>query len=410
MISFLKKSLLVLVPLAFMAVSCGEKEQPDIPDFPGDKTEKEDPSGGGQTTPPTPATPATGPYDLSVLDLPLKDVHVLTSGTWLQNASVMQSFVLPGDGTMIACQLAATGTKHKLNVTRKGITSNSGKSLMKLSFFSHGHNMSHETDKDGNVWLWIGCQSTNTYSQYNDVNNVYFNHNQTVARVKFEAGKDLFPEDVEDQWYLKGMKNIDAAVDVEAGQIAFHCVNSAGTASYYYVYDLDAVKALPKKEVTLAHPIIRGPSEGYSLDPVYYKVMVHDLGDLTPLAKIEVTKATFQNQPYNLGTLTVQGYELHDGLIYHYYGGGNDSDPSKASQSIVSIFDMTGKLVEQHRVMAVASIADLSAAGITDTGFMESEGIKVYGDKLYLGYATKKSNDTHRYVTILEYPLKRKSQ
>ena len=30
--------------------------------------------------------------------------------------------------------------------------------------------------------------------------------------------------------------------------------------------------------------------------------------------------------------------------------------------------------------------------------------------KLYLGYATKKSNDTHRYVTILEYPLKRKSQ
>ena len=71
---------------------------------------------------------------------------------------------------------------------------------------------------------------------------------------------------------------------------------------------------------------------------------------------------------------------------------------------------MTGKLVEQHRVMAVASIADLSAAGITDTGFMESEGIKVYGDKLYLGYATKKSNDTHRYVTILEYPLKRKSQ
>ena len=76
----------------------------------------------------------------------------------------------------------------------------------------------------------------------------------------------------------------------------------------------------------------------------------------------------------------------------------------------MSVFDIaTGLLVEQHRVMAVASIPDLAAANLTDYGFMESEGIKIYGETLYLGYTTKKTGDTHRYVTILQYPLPRKA-
>jgi len=400
----MKRNWILLTLLFLLLPACSEKEDPEIPDFPG-KEEKTDPSDNKE---PEEVTPQ-GPYDLSVLDKPLKDVKVLTSGTWLQNASVMQSFVLPGDGTMLANQLAPTGSKHKISVTRKGITSNSGKTMMRLSFFGHGDNMAHQKDASGNIWLWIGCHGTNAYYERNDVKDVMFTYGQTVARVKFEPGKDVYPEDVQDLWYIPGLKCLSPALDLEARQVAFYGYD-ASKVYYYYVFNLDDALALAKKEVTLAYPIIRGPSEDYSLDPITYKVKVRNLSELKPVAKLTLTKKVFQGQPYELGSLTNQGFELREGRIYHYYGGGNDSDTSKSSVSVVTVFDFNGKIVDQRRVMAIADLKDLADAGITDYGFMESEGIKIYGDKLYLGYATKKKDDQHRYVTILEYDLPRKAK
>lgn len=38
----------------------------------------------------------------------------------------------------------------------------------------------------------------------------------------------------------------------------------------------------------------------------------------------------------------------------------------------------------------------------------EAEGVKVYDDVLYLGYATKHSSDTRRMVTIFKYDILKK--
>ena len=376
-------------------------EQSDQPEQPGEQPEQP----GEQ-----PEQPETrGPFDLSVLARPLGEVTVLTSGTWLQNTTVMQSFGLPGDGTMYAVQVAGSGQKHKLNVTHKGITANSGKTRMQLTFFGHGSNMVVERDAAGVDWLWVGNYGTNTYYNRAAPDNVHCTSNQTVARVRYVAGTELRADDVEDQWYIPGWKNVHAAIDFEARQIAFFGYNSNGSSGFFRVYDLDAALALPKKTVTLALQIIRGPSDDYPLTPQSFQATVHDLSELTPLATIPLVSASWAGYPYNFGTGDNQGFEIREGRIYHFHGSGNDSDPSKACESVVSVFDTaTGLLLEQYRVMAVASIPDLAAAGLTDYGFMESEGIKIYGETLYLGYTTKKTGDTHRYITILEYPLARK--
>lgn len=361
--------------------------------------------------PPASDTPYVGETpenpDLSVLDLPLKDVQVLTSGTWLRNNSVMQCFALPGDGTMYAVQVAASssGDNYKLNLVHKGVNSNTNKQYMQLAYFGHGSNIVYEKGPWGEEWIWVGNYGTNTAKD----GTLHYTSNQTVARICFEADKELSPEDVTEQWYLPGVHNIHPAIDFERKQIAFWSLNQDNSASYFHVYDLDEVLAIPKKQVTLTYPILRGVAGEATRS---YSPTVHNLADITPIATIVLNSSSWEGCEYNFGTGGIQGFELKGGRIYHYHGSGNDNTTDNITPvtSVVTVFDLDGHVVEQYRVMAVADPTALANAGITDTGFMESEGIKIYGDKLYLGYATRKSTDNRRYVTILSYPLKSKGE
>lgn len=392
--------------LLFLPASCEKEDRTPSPK-PQEQTKAEDtpdtPDPGATDKPQD--TPAIVDYDLSVLDKPLREVTVLTSGSWLQNNSVMQSFALPGDGMMFAVQVAAAGTRHKLNLTRKDITSNNGKTRMQLSYFGHGSNIEYEKGADGADYIWLGSYGTNTYYKKEAPDNVHITESQTITRVRYEAGRDLRPEDLEDHWYIPGARNVHPSIDWERRQMAVFGYRSNPSGGFFRVYDLDAALALPKKEVTLAQQIVRGPGDDYPLTPQSYKATVHDLSALTPLADISLTTAAWSGWPYNFGTGDNQGFQLHAGRIYHFHGDGNDGDKTQAVESVVTVFDFSGRILDQRRVMAVASIPDLAAAGLTDYGFMESEGIKIYGDRLCLGYATKKTGDSHRYVTILEFPL-----
>lgn len=381
--------LLIFGMLAATLVSC--KDDFDIQPKP--VTGTEDPVPGGDD-PSNPGADTDGDIDLSILDSPLSKDLILTSGTWLQNASVMQSFALTGDGNMYACQVAATGEKYKLNVTYKPVTSNTGKQKMQLSLFGHGSNMVLEKAADGD-YLWIGSYGTDTQKD----GATYFTNNQTICRVRFEAGKSIIPEDVPQHWYIPGLKNVHPAIDFENRHLAiWGSLNSSE--GYFYVYDLDEVLALPQKDVLLPLAMVRGPYENFSSEAMTYWVTAARLSDLKPVAKILLKS----DGP--VGTGSNQGFEIKNRRIYHYSGGGNNNDGAEASVSTVTVFNFDGKVLDQRRVMAVASMEDLKNQGITDTGFMESEGIKIYGDYLYLGYATKNSTDTKRYVTILKYPFK----
>lgn len=385
---------LLSVVLALAICACGKDGRDRLPSGGGVW------HGGGDTNPAvTPDNP-----DLSVLDLPLSEVTVVTAGHWLMNSSVMQCFAFRGDGSMFASQVAASSSNenYKLNLVHKNIDSNTNKKVMQLSFFGHGSNIVYETGPAGEDWIWVGSYGTNTDTD----GSYYITSNQTVARIRFDSGKTVLPEEVEDHWYIPGIKNIHPAIDFDRRQIAFWGLSTDGKTGFFFVYDLDEVLALPKKEMTLAMAIVREPGTAAKS----YKATVRNLSELKALASIQLTSARWSGFKYNFGTGGNQGFELKGGLIYHYHGAGNDNDPNNRVpvESVVTVFALDGHIVEQHRVMAVADVNALAEAGITDTGFMESEGIKIYGDRLYLGYATRNSSDSHRHITILSYPLKEK--
>lgn len=76
------------------------------------------------------------------------------------------------------------------------------------------------------------------------------------------------------------------------------------------------------------------------------------------------------------------------------------------SQSYVTIFDFNGNIVEERTQVAVISDRNaLKSIGITELGAMESEGIKVYKGKLYLGYTSRgiTQQDTKHYQNIFVF-------
>lgn len=390
------------VALALSLLACG-------------KDGRELPSGGNTGTAVNPGTgddpgqtgvTAPGNPDLSVLDLPLNEVTVLTAGHWLMNSSVMQCFAFRGDGSMFATQVAASSSNenYKLNLVHKGIDSNAYKKYMQLAYFGHGANIVYEAGPAGEDWIWVGSYGTNT----NTEGSYYISLNQTVSRIRFEAGATLLPEEVEDHWYLPGINNIIPAIDFDRRQIAFWGLALDGKTGYFFVYDLDEVLALQKKKMTLAKEIVREPGTAAKS----YTAEVRNLSELKAIATIRLTTASWSGGTYNFGTGGNQGIEFKGGVIYHYHGAGNTNETANRVPvtSVVTAFALDGHILGQHRVMAVADVDALEAAGITDTGFMESEGIKIYGDRLYLGYATRCSTDTRRHITILSYPLKSKDE
>ena len=389
----MKKFFLIFLP-AILAVACAPEGEND---FPTPKEMADTVSTGGYA-------PVEGEeevdYDLSVLDSPLSKDMVLTSGTWLQNRSVMQCFALKGNSYMYADQVAASGTTRRLNVTYKPIASNSGKTLMQLEYFGHGSNLVLEECSDGD-YLWIGSYGTQTKVENG---NEYYTNNQAV---KFRATGTTSPvstEDCEDHFYIPGMRNIHPSIDWTNRQIAFWCVGAKD--GYFYVYDLDEVLAVPQTTVTLANKITRGgDNEPFPKETKSFDAIVHNLSSITPITVITLPSTGV------VGTGGNQGFELHAGRIYHYNGAGNSNDRVTPCTSIVTVFDFKGNVVARKQVMAVYDMDALEECGITDSGFMESEGIKIYDGTLYIGYATKKletdGKASLRYVTILKYPLKK---
>lgn len=62
------------------------------------------------------------------------------------------------------------------------------------------------------------------------------------------------------------------------------------------------------------------------------------------------------------------------------------------SLTYVTIYDFAGNVVERRTAVTAASdLQTLASLGITASGYMEAEGIKVRNGKLYLGFASRDS-------------------
>ena len=141
---------------------------------------------------------------------------------------------------------------------------------------------------------------------------------------------------------------------------------------------------------------------GQQEQTVEQSINVKDLTNLTPISTFTVAPSNNKTQ---LNSYAFQGFDISDGKLYFYEGEGNDNKIENGpSNAYLTIFDyMEGKVVsERAKVNAISNIADLNKFNITATGYMEAEGIKMKNGILYLGFASRSTDDIRR-ANILQY-------
>ena len=105
-----------------------------------------------------------------------------------------------------------------------------------------------------------------------------------------------------------------------------------------------------------------------------------------------------------MGSVNMQGFDLKNGRLYYYEGQGNANDGTTPSTAWVSALGFDGTLAWREPVAAIADLGHLASLGVTATGFMEPESLKFKDGALYLGFATRNTDDVRR-VTVLRYAM-----
>ena len=315
----------------------------------------------------------------------LTDEIVYSKGVQLVRNAVMQCFDVDTKGEIYYVQIAGTD-QHKLHVIR-GSANESPADYMTLRWFGHGTNMAVE-EQGNDRYIWIG-------SNGNKLDDGSYSQSQTVSRIKYEAGKTLDCCAGETFW-LEGKRNVHPAIDVASDMLAI-TASTTGVRDFY-VYRLSEALALPESEVSLT--VTSGGEDGTPETTGARTVKVRKLDQLTPVGRFTVNTGKTDSE---VGYYDFQGFDCTNGIIYFYEGVGNDNDGKKASVAYVTLLDLTGaQAYPRTKVGAIADMQALTTAGITATGYMEAEGIKMKNGSLWLGFASKSTDDIRR-ANIFRY-------
>ncbi|MEG0807822.1 MAG: Ig-like domain-containing protein [Alistipes sp.] len=338
--------------------------------------------------------------DLSTTGIsePFLAAQIYSMGNYLKSNAVIQGFDLARDGTIYYMQLAGSNAHQLLVVQAKpnksGFTS-SCEGAMTLQYFGHGTNYAMEENSDG-IYLWVGCYASMTTNPADARYRQYWN-NQTIARVKYEPEKIIIPKQCATQFYMGSYKEIHPAIDEKNDVLAINFPTSHPTEPRRFrMYRLSDAMALPLSTVTLQELTYGG---GTSTDPQVTeapKILVRDLRKLKPLGEFGIPNTALAPSPDDLSHYAWQGFEVDSGLIYYAEGeGNNNASVGSPSVAYLTIFDFEGHLVERRTKVSIASdLATLTSLGITASGYMEAEGVRVRNGQLYLGFASRdKIND-----------------
>lgn len=314
--------------------------------------------------------------------------HVYSMGHYLDRNSVIQGFDITEKGDLYYLQIAGTDY-HNLALIRtspnKSGHIDDNENVMYFKYFGHGTNFAVEEAADGD-YIWIGSYGSKNSS------GEYWN-SQTIARVKYEAGRTVTPEMCDTHFYIGAKTEIHPALDIEDGILAVYYPSGDGSRCIR-LYSLDDAMALSPATVTLQSISYGGDRSGDPEMTSSPEVQVKDLRMLTSLAEIRFQGQDAASGPDEISYYDWQGFDVADGLIYWLEGEGSTS----GSIAYLTVFNCYGDIVEDRTGVAAASDADAAASiGITSTGFMEAEGIKIRDGHLYIGFASRDAvNDGDR--------------
>lgn len=302
-----------------------------------------------------------------------------STGTLRTTSAVMQSFDIDFDKNLI--YYSQLNSNYRIYISWSEPNATKHKGVMQLHYFGHGSNFSIEkAGEDRYVWI-SNYASKNASDEYWG--------SQIVSRVPVKADAVVKPWDCDDNYYF-GETNISVGVDFDNDRLTILGV----TSGVVRTYSLSALQALPVETIEL-EPIKYGGAKAPDAETtVTYKVQARDCTKIKPLGQFFIKRES---------GVSWQGFEICGDLVYQMQGNGNANDGVSASTGYLLIFKIDGTpVLKRTRVGALLDLQKLSDMGITDTGYMEPEGVKVRNGAMYCGFASKNSANVRR-GTIFKY-------
>ncbi|SMG12789.1 hypothetical protein [Sphingobacterium psychroaquaticum] len=334
--------------------------------------------------------------------------NIYSRNTALLGNNAMQGFNFDSDGSIWYTQSGESAVKHQINLVKSAVNKNTSiltanTDFMKLSYFGHGTNTAME-EVGSDRYVWIGA--------YGSANNAgeYWNE-KLIGRVKYVKGKTVKTNECDEYYYIgKGYTDMHPCIDAENDLLTINYADPTNNAFRCFM----VFKLSEARQATMTNTVVES-TDGFetnnpsSLNKKSYTVYCRDLTKLTPVAKMKFRKTGYGNA--NATYYDWQGFDVHKDKLYYVEGQSNYNlfgsfFTDDVSQSYVTIFDFNGNIVEERTQVAVISDRNaLKSIGMTELGAMESEGIKVYKGKLYLGYTSRgiTQQDTKHYQNIFVF-------
>ena len=331
------------------------------------------PSGGGDKK---------GPF---ITDAYSEELHYST-GRLRTTSAVMQSFDIDTlAGNIYYSQL---NRNYRAYVSCGQPNSTATPPCMTLNYYGHVSNFTLEVTSEGKRYIWVdNFSSKNASGEYWG--------SPVVSRVPYSSGVTYNAWDAPDNYYF-GEKNISVAVDIDNDMLTYLGISTGN----FKTYRLSELRALPIENITLDAVTYGGESNNDTHTTEITKqhtIKARDCTKATPIGAFQI-----QREKYADGVqVSWQGFDIHDGLIYQLQGNGHED--GTPSPGWIQIRKIDGTVIlPLTKFAALDDLAALKAAGITDTGYMEPEGVKVRGEWLYCGFCSKNAAGV-RMGTIFRY-------
>ena len=336
--------------------------------------------------------------------------NIYSRNTYLLYNTAMQGFNFDSDGSIWYTECSTSNKSEMVFIKADPNTSTSIKvaktDYMTLAYFGHGTNTAVEED-GADRYLWAGCYGT-CYS-----NGQYWRE-RLVGRVKYEKGKTVKTNECDDYFYVGNYIHTIPSIDAANDLLTINYVD-ASNSSYmnFVVYKLSEAKKATYDNVTITCTDGFETGNATSTNEVTKVVRARDLTKLTPVASFR-----FLSNGYAASGTTYydwQGFDVNKDRLYYLEGQSNynrDGNYLGLSMAYMTVFDFTGKVIEERTPIAIASDkTKLSEIGVSVVGAVEPEGIKVKDNKLYIGFTSRgitEDNMNKYYQNIFKYDISTK--
>lgn len=318
---------------------------------------------------------------------------------------VLQGFNLDTDGSL---WLTNTGPRDKIVLTHVNPDSSArlkkdNLGYMVFDYFGHGTNTAVEEVGDDR-YFWVGCFGSSNKDGF------YWTE-KLIGRVKFTPGDTITPDKCDEYYYIGEYDNMHPSIDKENDLLTINYSDAVnGAFRCFVVYRLSEARNAPLKDVTITCTDAFKSGDKRSLNKTDVTVKARDLTQLKPVARPKFLKSGYGKEGDRY--YAWQGYDVKGDRLY-YMDGQSHLDGVRGdmltghSKAYLTVFDLEGNVVEPRTEVQIAG--DPEALAKYDMSYhwsMESEGVKVEGPYIYLGFGAigaDKENPQQRTNHILKF-------